>query len=64
MNKSQNPPENSLENDTSKKDIIDSNSYETSNSNNLKPKKPLTQFEISQLSFKNEKLNEEARPVK
>ena len=64
MNKSQNPPETSLENDTSKKDIIDSNSYETSNSNNSKPKKPLTQFEISQLSFKNEKLNEEVKSLK
>ena len=64
MNPSNNPPETSTEKDKSQKEIISSKSDKTVDTTNQKQKKQLSQFEISQLSFKNEKLNEEVKSLK
>ena len=64
MNTSNNPPETSTEKDKSQKEIISSKSDNTVDTTNQKQKKQLSQFEISQLSFKNEKLNEEVKSLK
>ena len=60
MNQSKNNPEK----DNSKTETIASKSVINTDTNNIKPKKPLSQFEISQLSYKNEKLNEEVKSLK
>ena len=64
MNQPNNPPETSSEKDNSQNEKISSKSDKTIDTNNPKQKKQLSEFEISQLSFKNEKLNEEVKSLK
>ena len=64
MNQPNNPPETSTEKNNSQNEKISSKSDKTIDTNNPKQKKQLSQFEISQLLFKNEKLNEEVKSLK
>ena len=64
MNENINPPENSGENNPPKTVSEKSKSEISTNIDNIKPKKQLTQFEISQISTKNEKLTEEVKSLK
>jgi len=60
MIQSNNPPENNEK----PPNINDQTKNNTLNVSTTQSKKPLSQFEISQLSFKNEKLNEEVKSLK
>ena len=60
MKESNNSSQNSNEKENPNKEIPN----KAIDSINSKPKKVLSQFEISQLSFKNDKLNEEVKSLK
>ena len=64
MNPSNTSPDSSTINIQSNPPIINSTQNSSSNISTSQSKKPLSQFEISQLSFKNEKLNDEVKSLK
>ena len=64
MNQQIHPQEESSSNSKSQTQSTEIKQDNTKDINNQKPKKPLSQFEISQLSFKNEKLNDEVKSLK
>ena len=67
MEQQNNPLDNSKSTIQSQSNKNSNNSSQTKTSettSNPQSKKPLSQFEISQLSFKNEKLNDEVKSLK
>ena len=64
MNPTNTSPDSSTTNIKSNPPISNSTKNSSSNITTSQSKKPLSQFEISQLSFKNEKLNDEVKSLK